>query len=396
MRPVFQTHTEVMGNPPGNCMQAAVASFLNLPLEAVPDFIKRPDANAYMRAFMRTYGFRVVERPVDFVPPGYYFQTGTSVWGHEHIVVCRSGGLVHDPNPHGSGLMKADAVLWPRPLDDHALHIVMDAAPKRSKLEAPDVKLRPIHPNAGVQAWYREKLQHLARCMAIDILRRVKRKYRPVSNRIGMDDDPVVILRTVLRLWGRRWTKRFDQLSNDIAQMFATRSQVDLDAAFRRRLKEAGFTVSFRPTERMTSSYRAVVAENVGLIRSIPRQFLKDVESSVWTSAMRGAAMHELSTEIRAKYGVTYRRAALISRDQNAKARAVFEKARRVELGITEAIWQHSAAGKAPRPTHVKLSGTKFDVSKGAWDSAEQRFVQPGELINCRCTSRSILPNRLK
>ena len=145
----------------------------------------------------------------------------------------------------------------------------------------------------------------------------------------------------------------------------------------------------------MTSSYRAIVAENVNLIRSIPRQFLKDVESAVWTSAMSGAAMHQLSTEIRAKYGVTYRRAALIARDQNAKAKAVMEEARRSELGIQTAIWQHSHAGKKPRPTHVAMHGKTYEIAKGMWDADEGKYVWPGVLINCRCTSKAVIPSRL-
>lgn len=264
---------------------------------------------------------------------------------------------------------------------------------RASKIEAPEVTLRPLHSNAGVEAWYRERLQKLARAMAIDILRRIKHRYRPVSARIGMDDDPVVVLRTVMRLWGKRWQKRFDDMAKDIAAMFAERSQEHLEAAFRKRLKEAGFTVRFRPSERMTSALRAVIAENVNLIRSIPQQFLKDVQSAVWTSAMRGGSMHELSKEIRSRYGVTYRRAAIISRDQSNKARAVMEEARRSELGIETAIWVHSHAGKQPRPTHVAMHGKTYRIAEGMWDPAVQKFVWPGTEINCRCTSRAVMPS---
>lgn len=267
-------------------------------------------------------------------------------------------------------------------------------APRRTQLEAPELALRPIRANAGIEAAYRKRLQALARAMAADILKRLKRAYRPAASRLGMDEDPIVTLRTVMRLWGRLWIKRFDDLSTEVAALFARRAQENLDATFRRRLKDAGFTVRFRPTERMTSAYRAVVAENVSLIRSIPRQFAKDVESAVWTSVMRGGAMHELSSEVRRRYGVTYRRAALIARDQNAKAKAVLENARRAELGITEAMWMHSSAGKQPRPTHVAMHGKRFKIAEGMYDSDEGKWVQPGELINCRCTSRSILPGR--
>jgi SPP1 gp7 family putative phage head morphogenesis protein len=271
----------------------------------------------------------------------------------------------------------------------------MTMARTKSELAAPDVTMRAVHANQGVRAWYRQRLQRLSRAMARDILRRLKRHYRPAAARLGMDDDPIVVLRTVVRLWGRMWRKRFDQMSADIAASFADRSKAHLEVAMRKRLKEAGFTVRFRPSERMTSAYRAVVAENVNLIRSIPQEFLKDVESAVWASVMRGGAMSELSKEIRAKYGVTYRRAALIARDQTNKAKSVMEEARRSEIGIEEATWQHSHAGKKPRPTHVAMDGQTYKIAKGMWDPAVQKFVWPGQLINCRCTSRAKIPNLL-
>lgn len=268
---------------------------------------------------------------------------------------------------------------------------------RKSELAAPDIALRAIHSNEGLRAWYRLQMQDLSRKMARDILRRLKKHYREASQRfdLGMDDDPIVTLRTVMRLWGRLWIKRFDDMSAEIAKMFADRSQRYLEASMRRRLKEAGFTVRFRPSARMTSTYRAVVAEQVNLIKSIPRQFHKDVESAVWQSVMHGGAMSELSKEVRKKYGVTYRRAALIARDQNNKAKAVMEEARRAEIGIEEADWMHSHAGKKPRPTHVAMHGKRYKIAEGMWDPAEGRRIWPGQLINCRCTSRAIVPNRL-
>lgn len=394
LNPVHQTDIEALGANIGNCMQAAAASFLELPLSKVPNFIRMADPERAMAHFFRGLGFELIEKPLGFVPPGYYFEQGISYFGHEHIVLCRGGTLRHEPNPLGRGLMKREIVLWPRPITAAALHIALDEKVPVLRPPAPAV-LRAIQPNEGVRAWYQDRMQDMSRRMARDILRLMKRFYRPAAARLAQDDDPVVVLRTVMRVWGRIWQKRFDDMAKEIAALFADRSQRHLDVAMRKRLKDAGFTVSFRPTERMVSAYRAVVAENVNLIRSIPREFLKDVESAVWASVMHGGSMSELSTTIREKYGVTYRRAALIARDQVAKSKAVMENARRADLGITEAVWQHSSAGKEPRPTHVAMNGKRFTIADGMYDSAEGRKVQPGELINCRCTSRAVIPDRL-
>lgn len=111
MTPTFQTR---FGAAKGNCMQAAAASFLDLPLEAVPDFGQRGGFEA-MAEFFRDYGYTLVQREIGTVPRGYYFEVGVSTQLHEHIVVCNMGRLVHDPNPHGRGLIMRRFVLEPRP-----------------------------------------------------------------------------------------------------------------------------------------------------------------------------------------------------------------------------------------------------------------------------------------
>src|SRR5579864_8273877 len=111
MTPTFQTR---FGAARGNCMQAAAASFLDLPLDAVPDFGQRGGWDA-MREFFKGYGYELAQCPVGTVPVGYYFEVGISTQLHEHIVVHQMGRLVHDPNPHGRGLIMRRLVLWPRP-----------------------------------------------------------------------------------------------------------------------------------------------------------------------------------------------------------------------------------------------------------------------------------------
>ena len=49
----------------------------------------------------------------------------------------------------------------------------------------------------------------------------------------------------------------------------------------------------------------------------------------------------------------------------------------------------HSHAGKEPRLSHVAANGKRFDVGKGI--SLDGKWVQPGEEINCRCTSRAVI-----
>jgi SPP1 gp7 family putative phage head morphogenesis protein len=200
------------------------------------------------------------------------------------------------------------------------------------------------------------------------------------------------LLRRALSKWGDIWTQRLESLSDKMANEFANKSRAYTDRALKQAFSEAGLTVKFQPTKGMLEGYAAVVSENVQLIKSIPQKYLTDVQSVVWTNVMKGGDLKAMAEGIEHTYGVTKRRAAFIARDQNNKAKAVFERERDAELGVTEFIWVHSHAGKEPRPTHVRANGKKYSLAKGMYDSDEGKYVFPGELINCRCTQRAILP----
>jgi uncharacterized protein with gpF-like domain len=255
-----------------------------------------------------------------------------------------------------------------------------------------------------VRAWYRTQLEAIVDWMHAEVSAGVLDVYadhaQPPANGLAHDapaKNPSILLRRALEKWGGLWTRKLDKLSLDISRKFARKNFTVTQTAMKAAFKEAGFTVSFSPTPASVQAYHAVAAEQVNLIRSIPAQYLKDVQSSVWNSVMKGGDLHSLSQNLQKNYDVTAKRAALISRDQNNKATATIEKVRQQELGITDAYWQHSSGGKVPRPTHVAADGRRYKIAKGMWDpdangKGKGQFVQPGELISCRCTNRPILP----
>jgi SPP1 gp7 family putative phage head morphogenesis protein len=279
--------------------------------------------------------------------------------------------------------------------------------------------LAAIHPNVGVLTWYWNELYALVRQSHVDLLVQLKtpteaalatdygpRRFegiRPVDpenvhgeyvwDGLGVYDaaSPNARLDAALKRWGTKWHGKFDKAAQRLAKQFAGKSFQATQAQFAAELKKAGFTVRFKPTKGALEAFRATVAENVGLIKSIQSQYLTRVQGDVWRAVTRGSDLYTLSQNLRKSYDVTTKRAALIARDQNAKAKATIENTRRMELGITQAIWQHSSAGKEPRPSHVAMNGKTFELAKGMYDPDEQEWILPGQLINCRCTSRAII-----
>jgi SPP1 gp7 family putative phage head morphogenesis protein len=215
--------------------------------------------------------------------------------------------------------------------------------------------------------------------------------YRKNAPSLAQDELPVETLRRAIRALTRRWQAKFNDLAGDLASYFAQSVSQRSDAALKAALKRGGFTVDFKMTRAQRDVLNAVTHENVALIKSIPAQHLQKVEGLVMRSVSTGRDLGTLSKELQAQFGVTKRRAALLSRDQNNKATAALTRARQIEIGITEAVWQHSSAGKVPRPAHVAMNGKTYDVKEGMWDRDEKKFVFPGELINCRCVSRAVV-----
>lgn len=247
-----------------------------------------------------------------------------------------------------------------------------------------------MKPNAGVEAWYRRQLDKQIRDMQSSVVYWLTANYKASGAAVAMDASPAVFMRDAMRKLARRWTKRFDDIAKKLADRFSNDAMKNSDVSLYNALGTAGFTVEFKMTAPMNNALQATIAENVGLIRSIPEKYFTEVEGLVMRSVARGRDLSLLTNELQKRYGITRRRAALIARDQNNKATSVMQSARQQSLGITEGIWRHSHAGKEPRPSHVKADGEKFDLSKGMY--LDGKWVMPGEEINCRCTWSPVIP----
>lgn len=256
-------------------------------------------------------------------------------------------------------------------------------------------------PNAGVGNRYRTALQTLVHQMAQELFKAIRGAWNeddvPLAHdakKMGVAPSTPKLLDTAMKKWGVQWNKKVTTASEQLAKAFATNARAATEAAMKAKLAKAGFTVKFKPSKVTTAAFDAVVAENVGLIRTIPQKFLGDVQNAVWRAVMQGSDLATLTKELHEKYGIAWRRAEFIALDQNAKAKAAIERARRLDIGITKAVWCHSHAGKDKRPTHVKAGKDKtvYDVKRGWFDSAVQKFIWPGTEPRCRCFDQPVIP----
>ena len=249
---------------------------------------------------------------------------------------------------------------------------------------------RAVHANRGIEAAYRRKLQALIHEMEESVLYWVRAGYHADEPRMAQDATPSELMNKRLEKLGKRWSRRFETMSEKIARWFQDDMFGATNASLMDAFREAGWTVKFKSTPAMTDVANANVIENVGLIKSIPEKYFTQIQGAVMRGYSRGRDLKSITDDIEAIGGVTRRRAAFIARDQANKLHGATTDARRKELGIEFAIWQHSGAGKEPRPDHVAAHGKQYKISEGMLISGE--FIYPGQLINCRCTSKSVLP----
>lgn len=88
----------------GNCLEACVASILEVPLAEVPDVNSNPDWLDVMAAFLasRGYAFLYAPNQPGLAPRGYHIASNTA-----HAVVALDGKIVHCPHHSRAGLQQS-------------------------------------------------------------------------------------------------------------------------------------------------------------------------------------------------------------------------------------------------------------------------------------------------
>jgi SPP1 gp7 family putative phage head morphogenesis protein len=271
--------------------------------------------------------------------------------------------------------------------------------------------LSPIRPSAALDVEYQKRLDRLIAEMQKSLVWWIEAAYKAKPPEMAgdasvrdakqavsrkYDGSPSMVMQRVMRRLSQKWQRRFDEAAPKMAEYFSTEIARRNDRALSVGLRKSGLSVKFKMTAQMNDVMRASMNEQVSLIKSIAQQHLQEVEGLVMRSVAQGGNLAELSQQLEHRYGVTKRRAAFIATDQNSKATATLQRVRQTELGIEEAEWRHSHAGKTPRPSHVAMNGTAYKIKDGMPDPAlGGKRIWPGTEPRCRCFSKPILPKAL-
>lgn len=253
--------------------------------------------------------------------------------------------------------------------------------------------MRPVRPSAALEERYLQRLEGLlvqARSELVAPLFKGIAVEELQEGDLALDSfSQADMVRDFVRRF-EDWAAHHEDEIASIADWFATGAAKHANNAFKHNLAAAvGHTVNLPFSAQLERQISAVVASNVGLIRSISAVYAEQVADVVMDSVKSGRDLKSLADSLEERFGVSRSRAELIAIDQNNKATAAIDKQRKLDLGITRSKWIHTGAGKDPRPDHMAANGTEYDTEQGCLISG--KYVQPGEEVRCHCVSAGVL-----
>lgn len=176
-------------------------------------------------------------------------------------------------------------------------------------------------------------------------------------------------------------TEALEGVAEQFAQRVSTHQRIQLS----RQVTAALGVDVFTPDIGLAAASDAFVAENVALIKDLPRKTLIEIQGIIQRGVTSGALHGDIAKQIQERLTIAKNRAKLIARDQVGKFYGNVQKQRQQAIGVTEFIWR-TVADERVRDTHAALDGQQFKWSTGAAGEGI-----PGEPINCRCYAEPVL-----
>lgn len=135
------------------------------------------------------------------------------------------------------------------------------------------------------------------------------------------------------------------------------------------------------------------IAWNTSLIRNVSDDMRQRIENIFFAGFRSQTPPSELGRQISEATGIGRRRAKNIAADQTTKLSGALDRARQVEMGLTEWVWRSSHKVNY-RPEHLARDGKHYASSA---EEARREGLNPppsdmpGELPYCGCTRQAWL-----
>ncbi len=261
-----------------------------------------------------------------------------------------------------------------------------------SQTEAPTFKGQQLHPPASVSERYVRALSSLTAQMTAQVTREVRRLFDTdaASAHFGEDSTIASQSRILLNSLADRFNDLFAKKARALAEQMVDGSAKASASTLHSSLEKLSGGLSLKTSienPNLVNIYKASVAENVSLIKSIPQQYIDKVQGAVMRSITTGNGLQDLVPALETYEGMTHRRAKNIALDQTRKAYNSINRGRMQGIGIKKFQWHHSGGGAHPREDHIEMDGNiySFDELPVIDKSSGERGI-PGQAPNCKCT----------
>ena len=252
-----------------------------------------------------------------------------------------------------------------------------------------------LAPNMSVAVRYHERLINLIQKMVDETESELKKLYKTEHAEAYFAEDASIAsqARIITNMLQEKYMHLFRMSASWIAETFAKESDKASSKSVHLSLKKLSGGLSI-PTAaisgELTDIIKATVAENVALIKSIPQQYLGNVQQAVMRSIVGGGKTH-LVTYLQKQHHLTYARAKMITLDQTRKAYQGMSAERIRRAGVKCFEWRHVPSNH-PRKLHEELDGKIFEYAKPPIiDKITGEKGLPGQLINCRCMALPVI-----
>jgi SPP1 gp7 family putative phage head morphogenesis protein len=137
--------------------------------------------------------------------------------------------------------------------------------------------------------------------------------------------------------------------------------------------------------------FENIIDENVGLIKSVPKQKLGVLKNALVSLITQDATQKDISDAIAKKFKMDKNHASVIARDQVGKLNGQLNKYRQQQLGGKRYVWRTSKDSRV-RPDHARLEGRVFSWSKPPIvDRRSGRRGNPGDDFCDRCWAEMVM-----
>lgn len=239
------------------------------------------------------------------------------------------------------------------------------------------------------QIQYNRKLQQIVKLVRDDVDAEIVPVIKQQAPEYVADAWTDIIAAALRRLLAR-WTSPFAQKqAEQIAAQFV-RTAADDNM---RRQKSFGIDL-YGGNDQLQDYLQAAAFQNAQLIKSIPAQYLEQVQNIVVGNMRQGMRPSYIEQQLAKQFGVTTRRAKLIARDQTSKIQGEMNRIRQVNSGLEYFQWVTSHDERV-RHSHTVAGDKVTAYGKGVYKWSDLPIVDgvptfPGQPINCRCIAKPV------